>query len=67
MRVLLAAIAVLLLAGCASTTTGPTARVYDRKYNQTYSVSVQPESEFVGTGAKSGESTKPSWYLHGHP
>ena len=68
MRALLAVIAVAILAGCASTSTGNTATVYDRKYNA-YQATRQSESDFVGAGAKAGElaKAKPSWYVRGHP
>jgi len=44
-------------------------QIYDRKYNTAYYVAVQPESEFVGTGARASEpaKAKPSWYKFGHP
>jgi ribosomal protein L11 len=44
-------------------------RTYDRKYNTTYYVAVQPQSEFVGTSAKAAATVKakPSWNAFGHP
>jgi hypothetical protein len=44
-------------------------RTYDRKYNTTYYVAVQPQSEFVGTSAKAAApaKAKSSWNAFGHP
>lgn len=69
MRTTLAAIAVMVLAGCAGAPSGEATAVYDRKYNQTTYVAKQTASEFVGTGATKAKAAKatPSWYRYGHP
>lgn len=67
MRTVIAAIAATLLAGCASAPSSDTVKVYSRKYSQATYASKPAESEFVGTGARSAEKPKPSWYRFGHP
>lgn len=68
MRTILAAIAVMFLASCATTAPGNTATVYHHKYHQFYSVKKQPEKEFVGAGARASESPKANrWLRHGNP
>jgi hypothetical protein len=68
MRTILAAIAVMFLASCATPSTGDTTKVYHHKYNQTYYVKKQPEKEFVGAGAKASESPKANqWLRPGSP
>jgi hypothetical protein len=74
MRTILAAIAVMFLASCATTSTGDTAKVgdattvYHHKYHQFYTVKKQPEEEFVGAGEKASGSVKPKqWIRHGNP
>lgn len=68
MRLLIAAIATLVLAGCASVPATP-ATVYDHKYNLSRTVAKAPASEFVGTSASAKRSTaaSPGWYVFGHP
>ncbi len=68
MRTILAAIAATFLASCATTPRGDTTTVYHHKYHQFYSLKKQPESEFVGAGAKARESAKDNrWLRHGSP
>ena len=69
MRLLIAAIGTLLLAGCASVPATQTSTVYDHKYNLNRTVAKAPASEFVGTSASANRSATatPSWYVFGHP
>ena len=69
MRVLLTAIAVIFVAGCATAPAGEKIAVYDHKNNTTSYVYRSTGSDFVGTSAKtpSAQKTKPSWYAFGHP
>jgi hypothetical protein len=68
MRLLIAAIGTILLAGCASVPAAPTA-VYDQKTNLARTVAKAPANEFVGTSAsaKRSATATPSWYAFGHP
>jgi hypothetical protein len=56
MRTVLAMVAVMFLASCATAATNDTAKVTQYKYGQTYTVKKQPESEFAGAGVKASES-----------
>jgi uncharacterized protein YceK len=69
MRTLLVVIAVIFVAGCASTARSDLAKVYDRKSNTTTYAAKPSESEFVGMSASARGSTKaqPGWYRYGHP
>ena len=68
MRTILIAIAALLLASCATTTSRTeVSKVYDHKYNTVHYVAKQPQSEFVGTSANASSTAQPSWYKFGHP
>lgn len=67
MRTVHFVIVAALLAGCATTATTDTTKVYDHKYNTTRYVAKQPDSEFVGTSAREPAKTTPSWYKYGHP
>jgi len=68
MRALLTAVAIILVAGCATTPpTGQRVAVYDHKTNETHYVYRSTDSDFVGTSAKTPGPTKPSTYRVGHP
>ena len=51
MRTLLIFVAASLLVGCAATSGGQYAQVYDRKYNEIRLVKVESPGTFVGTSA----------------
>src|SRR5262249_49572049 len=68
MRALIVGLGLVLLAGCAATPARNTVAVYDHKYNQTYYVTKDQPSEFVGTSAKvANAAPKPAWNAYGHP
>lgn len=50
-KMMIAAVAVSLLAGCASTAGKEYVKVYDRKYNEIRLVEKQDPGSFVGTSA----------------
>src|SRR5262249_59641024 len=68
MRALILGLGLVFLAGCAATPARDTVAVYDHKYNQTYYLTKEQPSEFVGTSAKvANAAPKPAWNAYGHP
>ena len=69
MRAFILAIAALFVAGCATAPAGERIAVDDHKNNVTRYAYKAPESDFVGTSAKSPstQKSKPSWLIFGHP
>lgn len=51
MRHLLGFLTASLLVGCATTSSGDYAKVYDRKYNEVHVVKADSPGTFVGTGS----------------
>ena len=69
MRILLTAISIAFLAGCATTPPMNSVRVDDHKYGTVRYASKAVESDFVGTSATTKSPTKgPSWLKYSnHP
>ena len=69
MRAFLAAVAAIIVAGCATAPAGEKVAVYDHKYNVTRYADRSQQSDFVGTSSASQTTgkAKPGWYVFGHP